>query len=187
MDSYTCSPSYLPLHKGKWTMLKYKVQTRQKVPWISLPQPPIFGPSATSVMGPVEAVLEITFVLVSCDLCVSRSNIFCLLSCVSKCIFFIGVVLKRDYKKAWPPFVHLQFQNSIHHARQSISHSLILPSIQSELRTGVVYISYKYTYTVRRQIVHNETKGVWLCSYGAFSFDKIPIFETIIISALNKL
>ena len=45
---------------------------------------------------PVEAVLEITFV---CKL------LFCL---QTKCIFFIGVVLKRDYKKACP---HLCISN----------------------------------------------------------------------------
>jgi hypothetical protein len=43
--------------------------------------------------------------------------------CLTKCIFFIGVVLKRNYKKAWPQFVHLTFQNSIHSAvgQQTVS------------------------------------------------------------------
>ena len=62
------------------------------------------------------------------------------------------MVLKRDYKKGWPQFEHLQFQNSIHCARQSISHSLGSYSIRTEYRSGVHFIQI---YTVRRQIVRS--------------------------------
>jgi hypothetical protein len=72
------------LHKGKCTRLKY----------MNFFTPtPDFGTFRRFCNGTRQSCPRIKL------LCVSHSNLFCLLSCVSKCIFFIGVVLKHDYKK----------------------------------------------------------------------------------------